>query len=116
VTDTEIKIRHIMTSTGFFSECGAIGRTEAAYFRMISDRSRVSVRKINFVSAHSGSSVKQPVELAHRLVEQNQVLLLVGTWGIDLKMAIPTYLNEETVLHLSICSGAATFNDPSHFP
>jgi hypothetical protein len=38
MTDTEIKIRNIMPYTGLFSEYGAIGRTEAAYFQMISDR------------------------------------------------------------------------------
>jgi branched-chain amino acid transport system substrate-binding protein len=115
-TDSEIKIGNIMPYTGLFSEYGAIGRAEAAYFRMINDRGGVSGRKINFVSADSGYSVKQSVGLAHRLVEQDQVLLLVGTWGTDPNMAIRTHLNEKRVPHLFISSGAATFNDPSHFP
>ncbi len=34
-TDTEIKMGNIVPYTGLFSEYGAIGRAEAAYFRMI---------------------------------------------------------------------------------
>jgi hypothetical protein len=38
VTDSEIKIGNIVPYTGLFSEYGAVGRAEAAYFQMINDR------------------------------------------------------------------------------
>jgi branched-chain amino acid transport system substrate-binding protein len=49
-TDTEIKIGNIMPYTGLFSEYGAVGRAEAAYFQMINDRGGVNGRKINFIN------------------------------------------------------------------
>jgi len=49
-TDTEIKIGNIMPYTGVFSEYGATGRAEAAYFQMINDQGGINGRKITFVS------------------------------------------------------------------
>jgi len=115
-TDTEIKIGNIMPYTGLFSEYGAIGRAEAAYFQMINDRGGVNSRKINFVSVDSGSGVKKSVELAHKLVEEDQVLLIFSPWGTGVNSAIRTYMNEKKVPQLFVASGAATFDDPSHFP
>ena len=48
-----------MPYTGVFSEYGAIGRAEAAYFRMVNDRGGVTSRKINFVSMDFGTDVAQ---------------------------------------------------------
>jgi branched-chain amino acid transport system substrate-binding protein len=45
-TDSEIKIGNIMPYTGMFSEYGAIGRAEAAYFQMINDKGGINGRKI----------------------------------------------------------------------
>ena len=59
-----------MPYTGVFSEYGASGRAEAAYFRMVNDRGGVNGRKINFVSLDFASDAAKFVELAHRLVEQ----------------------------------------------
>lgn len=39
--DTEIKIGNIMPYTGAFSEYGATGRAEAAYFQMINEQGGV---------------------------------------------------------------------------
>lgn len=94
-TDTEIKIGNIMPYTGLFSEYGAIGRAEAAYFQMINDRGGVNGRKINFVSVDSGSDTRKSVELAHKLVEQDEVLLFVSTWGASANRAIRPYMNEK---------------------
>jgi ABC-type branched-chain amino acid transport systems, periplasmic component len=115
-TDTEIKIGNIMPYTGLFSEYGAIGRAEAAYFQMINDRGGVNGRKINFVSVDSGSDARKSVELAHKLVEQDEVLLTVSTWGTSTNKAIRPYMNEKKVPQLFVASGAATFDDPSHYP
>jgi branched-chain amino acid transport system substrate-binding protein len=44
-SDTEIKIGNIMTYTGWAAQYGAIGRAEAAYFRMINENGGVNGRK-----------------------------------------------------------------------
>src|SRR5580704_4108138 len=85
-TDSEIKIGNIMPYTGMFSEYGAIGRAEAAYFQMINDKGGINGRKINFISSDSGSDSGKSVGLAHRLAEEDHVLLTVGIWGTSSNM------------------------------
>ena len=94
-TDSQIKIGSIMPYTGAFSEYGATGRAEAAYFQMVNDRGGVNGRKIQFISLDSGSDTAKAVTLAHQLVEQDQVLLTVGIWGTPANMAIRPYMNEK---------------------
>src|ERR1700722_17328323 len=48
-TDTEIKIGNIMPYSGPASAYGVIGKTEAAYFKMINDAGGINGRKINFI-------------------------------------------------------------------
>jgi branched-chain amino acid transport system substrate-binding protein len=115
-TDSEIKIGNIMPYSGAFSEYGAIGRAEAAYFHMINDKGGVNGRKINFISVDSGSDSSKYVALAHQLVEEDQVLLTVGIFGDTSNMAIRPYLNEKNVPQLFIDATESVFDDPSHFP
>ena len=83
---------------------------------MINDQGGVNGRKINFVSVENGSGVKKTVELARKLVEQDQVLLIFSSFGTGPNSAIRTYMNEKKVPHLLGASGAATFDDPQNFP
>ena len=50
VTDAEIKIGQTMPYSGPASAYGVIGRTEAAYFKMINEQGGINGRKINLVS------------------------------------------------------------------
>ncbi len=115
-TGKEIKIGNIMPYTGAFSEYGATGRAEAAYFQMINDRGGVNGRKIDFITVDSGSDTGKAVALAHRLVEQDRVLLTVGIWGTPANLAIRSYMNEEKVPQLFVAATESAFDDPSHFP
>jgi branched-chain amino acid transport system substrate-binding protein len=114
--DTEIKIGNIMPYTGAFSEYGATGRAEAAYFQMVDDQGGVNGRKIKFISLDSGSDTNKAVELAHQLVEQDRVLATVGIWGTPANMAIRPYMNERKVPQLFVAATDSAFDDPSHFP
>jgi branched-chain amino acid transport system substrate-binding protein len=116
VTDSEIKIGNIVPYTGLFSEYGAIGRAEAAYFQMINDRGGVNGRRINFISVDNGSDVSKNLALARQLVEQDEVLLTVGTWGTNYSLAIRPYLNEKKVPQLFVAATSSKFADPSRFP
>jgi branched-chain amino acid transport system substrate-binding protein len=115
-TDTEIKLGNIMPYTGAFSEYGAIGRAEAAYFQMINDQGGINGRKIKFISLDSESDNGKAAILAHQLVEQDRVLLTVGIWGTPANMAIRPYMNEKKVPQLFVAATESAFDDPSHFP
>jgi branched-chain amino acid transport system substrate-binding protein len=115
-TDTEIKIGNIMTYTGWAQQYGAIGRAEAAYFRMINDRGGINGRKINFVSLDSASSSATAAEIARKLVKDEKVLLIFGALGTDTNLTIRPYLNDQKVPQIFIDSSSSTLNDPAHFP
>jgi branched-chain amino acid transport system substrate-binding protein len=115
-TDTEIMIGNIMPYTGAFSEYGATGRAEAAYFQMINAQGGINGRKIKFITLDSGSDTDKAVALAHQLVEQDQVLLTVGIWGTPANMAIRPYMNEKKVPQLFVAATESAFDDPAHFP
>ena len=116
VTDTEIKIGQTMPYSGPASAYGAIGRAEAAYFKMLNEQGGVNGRKINFISLDDGYSPPKTVEQIRRLVEQEQVALIFNSLGTPSNSAIRDYLNENKVPQLFVATGASKFGDPEHFP
>jgi branched-chain amino acid transport system substrate-binding protein len=116
VTDTEIKIGQTMPYSGPASAYGVIGRTEAAYFKMINDQGGINGRKINFISLDDGYSPPKTVEQVRRLVEQEHVAFLFQTLGTPSNLAIRQYCNDNKVPQLFLATGATTFSDPQRFP
>jgi branched-chain amino acid transport system substrate-binding protein len=115
-TDTEIKIGNIMPYSGPASAYGTIGKAAAAYFKKINDEGGINGRKINFISVDDGYSPPKTVEMARRLVEQDQVLLVWGPLGTPSNTAIQKYMNAKKVPQLHVYTGASKWNDPQHFP
>ena len=116
VTDTEIKIGQTMPYSGPASAYGTIGRSEVAYFKMINEHGGVNGRKINLISIDDGYSPPKTVEVTRKLVEEDQVLAIVGSLGTPTNVAIHKYLNVKKVPQLFIASGATLWGDPEHFP
>ncbi|HYA66539.1 MAG TPA: ABC transporter substrate-binding protein, partial [Burkholderiaceae bacterium] len=115
-TDTEIKIGNTMPYSGPASAYGTIGKTDAAYFKMINDQGGINGRKINFISKDDGYSPPKAVEMARELVEQDGVLFLFNTLGTPSNTAIHKYMNSKKVPQLFVASGAAKWNDLKDFP
>ena len=116
ITDTEIKIGQTMPYSGPASAYGVIGKTEAAYFKMINEKGGVNGRKINLISLDDGYSPPKTVEQIRRLVEQEQVAFIFQSLGTPCNAAIRQYLNDNKVPQLFVSTGAAMFSDPEHFP
>ena len=115
-SDTEIKIGNIMPYSGPASAYGTIGKTDAAYFKMINDQGGINGRKINFISLDDGYSPPKAVEDARRLVEQEQVLFIFNSLGTPSNSAIHKYMNAKKVPQLFVATGASKWNDPKDFP
>src|ERR1700753_2811430 len=115
-TDTEIKIGNIMPYSGPASAYGVIGKTEAAYFKMINDAGGINGRKINFISYDDGYSPPKTVEQARKLVESDEVLLIFNPLGTPPNSAIHKYMNAKKVPQLFVATGATKWNDPKGFP
>ena len=116
VTDTEIKIGQTMPYSGPASAYGVIGRTEAAYFKMINEQGGINGRKINLISLDDAYSPPKTVEQVRRLVEDEKVAFTFQTLGTAPNLAIRQYLNDNKVPQLFVSTGAAVFADPQHFP
>ncbi|MBA2402533.1 MAG: ABC transporter substrate-binding protein [Bradyrhizobium sp.] len=116
VTDTEIRIGNIMPYTGPLAAFAAIGRAEAAYFDMINDRGGINGRKIKFISRDDSSNPRMAAEHTHQLVEQDNVLLMFGSFGTPSNLATRTYLNEKKVPQLFVASGDEEWAHPKRFP
>jgi branched-chain amino acid transport system substrate-binding protein len=115
VTDKEIKIGQTMPYSGPASAYGVIGKTEAAYFKMVNAQGGVNGRMINLVSLDDAYSPPKTVEQVRRLVEQEQVAFLFNTLGTAPNLAIRDYCNKNMVPQLYVSTGASAFSDPAHF-
>ena len=111
-SDTEIKIGNIMPYSGPLSAYALIGRTEAAFFKMINDQGGINGRKINFVSYDDAFSPPKTVEQARKLVESDEVLLIFQSLGTPTNNAIQKYLDTKKVPQLFVATGATKFGDP----
>ena len=117
VTDTEIKIGQTMPYSGPASAYGVIGKTEAAYFKMINEQGGVNGRKINLISLDDGYSPPKTVEQTRRLVEQEQVAFMFNSLGTPPNAArsvpIPERQQDAAALRRHRRRMLA---DPKHFP
>jgi branched-chain amino acid transport system substrate-binding protein len=115
-SDKEIKVGSIMPYSGPASAYAAIGKAEAAYFRKINDEGGINGRRINFISVDDGYSPPKAVEMARKLVEQDEVLLVFNPLGTPSNSAIHKYMNAKKVPQLFVATGASKWNDPKGFP
>jgi branched-chain amino acid transport system substrate-binding protein len=115
-TDTEIKIGNINPYSGPASAYGAIGKAIGAYFKKINDEGGINGRKINYVSYDDGYSPPKAVEMARKLVEQDEVLFIFQSLGTPSNSAIHKYMNAKKVPQLFVATGATKWNDPKNFP
>src|SRR5512137_211567 len=115
-SDTEIKIGNIMPYSGPASAYGVVGKTEAAYFRMINDQGGVNGRKINFISYDDGYSPPKTVEQVRKLIESDEVFLVFNALGTPTQTAVQKYQNTKKVPQLFLATGASKWNDPKDFP
>jgi ABC-type branched-subunit amino acid transport system substrate-binding protein len=116
VTDTEIKIGQTMPYSGPASAYGTQGKIEEAYFDMVNAKGGVNGRKIKMISLDDAYSPPKTVEQTRKLVEQEEVLAIVGALGTPTNSATRKYLNSKKVPQIFISTGAAKWDDPKNFP
>ncbi len=115
-SDTEIKIGQTTPFSGPASAYATIGKTQAAYFKMINDQGGVNGRKINFIQYDDAYSPPKAVEQTRKLVESDEVLLTFQLLGTPSNAAVQKYLNSKKVPQLFAATGASRFTDPKNFP
>ena len=111
-----IKIGNTNPYSGPASAYGTIGKAIGAYWKMVNDKGGINGRQIEWVSYDDGYSPPKTVEMARRLVEQDQVLVIFQSLGTPPNSAIHKYMNAKKVPHLFVATGATKWNDPKNFP
>ncbi|MBR0966407.1 ABC transporter substrate-binding protein [Bradyrhizobium diazoefficiens] len=115
-SDTEIKVGQTMPFSGPASAYSSIGKTQAAYFKMINDQGGINGRKINLIQYDDAYSPPKAVEQIRKLVESDEVLLTFQIIGTPVNAAVQKYLNAKKVPQLFAATGASRFTDPKNFP
>jgi branched-chain amino acid transport system substrate-binding protein len=115
-SDTEIRIGNITPYSGPASAYGTIGKALGAYFNKVNAEGGVNGRKITFISYDDGYAPPKTVEQARRLVENDDVLLILNSLGTAHNTAIQKYMNTKKVPQLFVATGATKFGDPKNFP
>ena len=115
-SDKEIKIGNLNPYSGPASAYGTIGKSIGAYLKKVNDEGGVNGRKINYISYDDGYSPPKAVEMARKLVEQDEVLLIFQSLGTPSNSAIQKYMNAKKVPQLFVATGATKWNDPKNFP
>jgi ABC-type branched-subunit amino acid transport system substrate-binding protein len=115
-SDTEIRIGQTIPYSGPVSAFSAIGKVEAAYFRMVNERGGINGRKINLISYDDAGTPPKTVEQVRKLVEGDEVLFIFQTVGSASNIAIQKYLNDRKIPQLFVGGRSARFEDPFNHP
>jgi branched-chain amino acid transport system substrate-binding protein len=115
-SETEIRVGNIMPYSGPASAYGTIGKTLGAYFNKVNAEGGINGRKITFITYDDGYAPPKTVEQARRLVENDDVLLILNSLGTAHNTAIQKYMNSKKVPQLFVATGATKFGDPKNFP
>src|SRR5437764_1677471 len=115
-TDSEIKIGQTVPFSGPASAYASIGKTQAAYLRMINDQGGINGRKLNLIQYDDAYSPPKTVEQVRKLVESDEVLFTFQLIGTPSNAAVQKYLNSKKVPQLLAGTGATRFTDPKNFP
>ncbi|MGP0094209.1 MAG: ABC transporter substrate-binding protein [Xanthobacteraceae bacterium] len=115
-TDAEIVIGQTNPYSGPLSSYSTQGRVQAAYYKMLNEQGGVNGRKINLISLDDGYSPPRTVEQHRKMVEEDNVLAIIGTMGTPTNSAIVKYMNGQQVPHIFLATGASKWGNPAQAP
>ncbi|MBN9428290.1 MAG: ABC transporter substrate-binding protein [Burkholderiales bacterium] len=117
VSGNEIRLGMTLPLTGAAAAYGAVGRAFEAYMAGLNDAGGINGRKIKVLLADDGYAPNRTLEQVRKLVERDQVLMIVGQTGTAPALATRKYLNEAKVPQLFAISGASTWSqDIEQYP
>ncbi|MFM2067752.1 MAG: hypothetical protein RLZZ584_2661 [Pseudomonadota bacterium] len=114
--DKEIRIGATHPYSGPASAYGTIGKAIGAYFDKVNAEGGINGRKIRYLDQDDGYNPAKTVEMVRKLVEEDEVLLILNPLGTAHNTAIQKYLNQKKVPQLFVATGATKFGDPKAYP
>ena len=115
-SDKEILIGGIHPYSGPASAYGTIGKAIGAYFNKVNDDGGINGRKLKWIDLDDAYNPAKTVEMARRLVEQDEALIVFNPLGTAGNTAIQKYMNQKKVPQLFVATGASKWGDPKNFP
>lgn len=116
VTATEIKIGHTAALSGPAAQYGLLARANAAFFKMINEQGGINGRKVNLLVVDDEYVPNKSFEAVRKLVEQEDVAFMYGSFGTPSNSAQAPYLNRQSVPHLFLGTGADKWGDQKALP
>lgn len=114
--DKEIKIGAIHPYSGPASAYGTIGKSIGAYFEKVNAEGGVNGRKLKLIALDDGYNPAKTVEMARKLVGEEEALIVFNPLGTPSNTAIQKYLNQKKVPQLFVATGATKWGSPKEFP
>ena len=112
VTDTTIKLGTYQPLSGPAAPYASLGRTLAAYFKMVNDRGGIHGRRIELLIRDDGYNPANTRLVVKELVERDKVFAFVGGLGTPTGLAVMDYLNENKIPHVAPASGYSGWSNP----
>ena len=112
---TEIRIGNTVPYSGPASLYGLLGTATAAFFAKVNDEGGINGRKVTVISLDDALSPPKTVEQVRKLVEQDEVDVVINQVGTATASAVRGYLNSKGVPQLFVMSGSNNFQQPKTF-
>jgi branched-chain amino acid transport system substrate-binding protein len=113
VSATTITLGSTHPYSGPASAYGAIGKAIGAYFSYLNESGGINGRKVEFKDLDDGYSPPQSVQLTRQLVDQDHVFAIFNQLGTPVNVATRPYLNQNSVPHLFVATGASLWGSES---
>ncbi|MFT3800903.1 MAG: ABC transporter substrate-binding protein [Burkholderiaceae bacterium] len=114
-TKTEIRIGNTVPYSGPASFYSMVGHATSAYFAKVNDEGGINGRKVQVISLDDALAPPKTVEQVRRMVEQDEVDLIVNQVGTATASSVRKYLNAKKVPQLFVQSGSNNFQSPKEF-
>ncbi|WP_247391371.1 MULTISPECIES: ABC transporter substrate-binding protein [unclassified Bradyrhizobium] len=115
-SDSEIRLGQNAAFSGPASSYSITQRVQASFVKAVNDNGGINGRKVVLLQRDEGYSPPKTVEVIRQLVEDDQVLAIVNSFGTPTSAAMQMYLNLRKVPQLLVHSGASRWNNPKDFP
>ncbi len=112
VTDGTIKLGTYQPLSGPAAPYATLGRTLAAYFKMVNDRGGIHGRRIELLIRDDGYNPANTRLVVKELIERDKVFAFVGGLGTPTGLAVMDYLNENKIPHVAPASGYSGWSNP----
>lgn len=117
VTDTEIKLGQTVAYSGPGSAYSMVGRMSVAYFKMLNEtKGGINGRKLNLLSLDDAYSPPKTVEVTRKLVESDQVFVMVNSMGTAMQTSVQKYLNGKQVPQVLFYASSPGLHDAKATP